>query len=117
MFELLTLVTMAMPEHDGTNNDGPGDPDGTRRRIRAHVFIAAAFGLALALAFVLFFLIFHFIISLPAGPIGAFFGTLIPNVFMAFLYGLVLGVFMALVYNGLVAHHFNIFNVDAEDYA
>ena len=111
------LPTMAMPDPGGNSGDGPGDPDGNRRRIRAHVLIAAAFGLAMGLTAVLFFLIFHYLIPVPAGPIGTFFGTLVPNIFWAFLYGLVFGTFIAFVYNGLVTHHFNIFNVDAEDYA
>lgn len=111
------LPMMAMPDQGGQSGDGPGDPDGNRRRIRAHVLIAAAFGLALGLTAVLFFLIFHYLIPVPAGPLGVFFGTLVPNVFWAFVYGVVFGTFIAFVYNGLVTHHFNIFNVDAEDYA
>jgi hypothetical protein len=108
---------MSMPDTGGQSGDGPGDPDGNRRRIRAHVLIAVAFGLAMGVTAVLFFLIFHYLISVPAGPIGVFFGTLVPNIFWAFVYGLVFGTFIAFVYNGLVTHHFNIFNVDAEDYA
>ena len=114
---MLFLPTMVMPEGEGSNGDGPGDPDGSRRRIRAHVLIAAAFGLAMGLTAVLFFLIFHYLISGPAGPIGDFFSTLVPTIFWAFVYGLIFGTFIAFVYNGLVAHHFNVFNVDAEDYA
>jgi hypothetical protein len=53
----------------------------------------------------------------PEGPLGTFFGTLVPNLGLAFLYGLVFGTFIAFVYNGLVTHHFSVFNVDAEDYA
>lgn len=111
------LPVMSMPDPGGQSGDGPGDPDGNRRRIRAHVLIAAAFGLAMGLTAMLFFLIFHFLIGVPEGPIGVFFGTLVPNLFWAFIYGLVFGTFIAFVYNGLVTHHFNIFNVDAEDYA
>jgi len=111
------LPTMVMPDTGGQAGDGPGDPDGNRRRIRAHVLIAVAFGLALGLTAVLFFLIFHYVITVPAGPIGVFFETLVPNIFWAFLYGLVFGTFIAFVYNGLVTHHFSTFNVDAEDYA
>jgi|GEM_PF-6166005 len=114
---MLILPIMAMPDPGGQSGDGPGDPDGGRRRIRAHVLIAAAFGLAMGLTAVLFFLIFHYLISVPAGPIGDFFATLVPGVFWAFLYGLVFGTFIAFVYNGLVTHHFSIFNVDAEDLA
>jgi hypothetical protein len=108
---------MVMPDNGGQAGDGPGDPDGNRRRIRAHVLIAVAFGLAMGLTAALFFLIFHFLISVPAGPIGVFFGVLVPNIFWAFVYGVVFGTFIAFMYNGLVTHHFNIFNVDAEDYA
>jgi len=114
---MLLLPTMVLPENGGQSGDGPGDPDGNRRRIRAHVLIATAFGLATGLTALLFFLIFHYWITVPTGPLGEFFGTLVPNAFLAFLYGLVFGTFVAFVYNGLVAHHFNVFNVDAEDYA
>jgi hypothetical protein len=111
------LPVMTMPEPDGNHGDGPGDPDGTRRRIRAHVLISAAFGLAMAFTGLLFFLVFHYWVEIPPGPLAVFFSTLVPNGFRAFLYGLVFGTFIAFVYNGLVAHHFNVFNIDAEDYA
>ncbi len=115
---LFPPVVADLPDLEGTNNDGPGDPDGTRRRIRAHVLIAVAFGLAMGLTAVLFFLLFHYhLVPTPAGPIGVFFSVLVPDIFWAFVYGLVFGTFIAFVYNGLVSHHFNVFNVDAEDYA
>jgi hypothetical protein len=114
---MLFLPTMVMPDGSGGTGDGPGDPDGTRRRVQAHVLIASAFGLATGVAFALFFLVFHFVLPMPAGPVADFFAALTPNVFMAFLYGLVFGTFVALVYNGLTTHHFNIFNTDAEDFA
>ena len=113
---MLHTLVMVMPDYEGSNNDGPGDPDGTRRRIRSHVFVASAFALAMGLTFLVFFLLFH-IVGLPDGPIGDFFEIIIPNIFLAFLYGTALGGLMAFIYNGLVAHHFNIFNIDAEDYA
>jgi hypothetical protein len=111
------LPTMVMPDEPGSSGDGPGDPDGTRRRVQAHVLIASAFGFASGLTFVFFFLIFHFVLPVPAGPLGDFFVAINPNILTAFLYGLIFGTFIALVYNGLTAHHFNIFNTDAEDFA
>ena len=112
---MFILPIMVMPDSTGGAGDGPGDPDGTRRRVQAHVLIASAFGLAAGLTCVLFFLIFH--VFPVQGPLANFFAAIMPNIFTAFLYGLVFGTFVAFVYNGLVAHHFNIFNTDAEDYA
>lgn len=115
---MLIFPFMVLPEGTGSSNDGPGDPDGTRRRVQAHVLLAAAFGLAMALTFALFFAVFHFVLQVaPAGPIADFFSAITPNIFYAFLYGLVFGTFIAFVYNGLTTHHFNIFNTDAEDFA
>ena len=115
---MLFLPIMAMPDTGGQSGDGPGDPDGSRRRIRAHVLIAVAFGLAMAFTAALFFLIFHFLPMLaPDESISKLCATFVPNFFLAFLYGLIFGTFIAFVYNGLVTHHFNVFNVDAEDYA
>lgn len=112
----MLIPMMDLPDMEGTNGDGPGDPDGTRRRIRSHVLIASAFGLAMGLTFMLFFLIFHSYRT-PLATGITFFNSLWPNIFLSFLYGLIFGTFIAFVYNGLVAHHFNIFTVDAEDYA
>jgi hypothetical protein len=110
------LPTMVMPDSPGTNNDGPGDPDGTRRRIQAHVLNASAFGLAAGLTCALLFLLFNRVPGIAPGVLAEFFADIL-NLFKVFLYGLVFGTFVAVVYNGLVAHHFNIFNTDAEDFA
>jgi hypothetical protein len=54
--------------------------------------------------------------GIAPGVLAEFFADIL-NLFKVFLYGLVFGTFVAVVYNGLVAHHFNIFNTDAEDFA
>jgi len=114
---MFMFPTMVMPDNPGSNGDGPGDPDGTRRRVQAHVLMSSAFGIAAGLTFTLFFLAFHFLLPVPAGPLADFFAAVTPNLLWAFLYGLIFGTVVAFVYNGLVAHHFNIFNIDAEDFA
>ncbi len=109
------LPIMVMPDQPGSNGDGPGDPDGTRRRVQAHVLFGSAFGVAAGLTSALFFLIFHWL--KPTGPVANLFETVTPNVLYAFLFGLLFGTFIAFVYNGLTTHHFNVFNTDAEDFA